>query len=167
MPEILVWLRDNSALVVALSTVVLTIITGVYAVANWRIVKAMGRDLKYRTQPHLEIRMHAGAVTAGQGTFEVTITAKRAAVRLESIEATLYWGSGPTEESRTVRINNVLGYSIPEDESKTFPGRFEFAGTFERWRVIVDFPDILNYSSYRISAVTGEANQLKAPEDRP
>src|ERR1700730_5606040 len=83
------FLQTISSALVALLTLVLIVITIIYVRANWRVMKIMETDLRYRTKPLPSLVVETKAADIGY-PYRLTITAMNAPLRFLELKLVFF-----------------------------------------------------------------------------
>jgi len=133
-------LQALSSIALPLLTFVLIILTGIYARANWRTMRLVEADIRFRTQPIPS----ADITVAGMGMrtdllFIVVISTANAPLRLENVSIFLTFADDSTHK-HSFTFEDYR--TIPVGDSVDLRGRYAATQSVKKYHTTITYRDL-------------------------
>jgi len=155
-------LQVVSGLIIAFLTIVLIVLNVLYTRANWRIMRMMDADMRFKTQPIPSADITVGTIgMTARLLFIVKISTANAPLRLEEISIFLTF----TDETKHTHIFPFNGYRIiPVGESVQFQGDYPATEFVTGFHTTVTYQDLGGSTRYVTTIIPNSHIPGGAPE---
>ena len=140
-------LQALSGLAITFLTIILICLNAIYVRANWKTMRLLDADLRFRTRPVPSV--DATLATVGMTTnmvFMGTIKTSNAPMRVDEITIELNLPSGRTE-SRS--LSSYRGRVLNNNEEIRLGERFESNEVADNWNLELVYNDLAGLQTYR------------------
>jgi hypothetical protein len=151
-------LQALSSLVVAVMTLVLILLTSVYARANWKTMRLMEADIRFRTEPIPRVDLEASDVPAsagssskgnrapGEKTLKLRFTTSNAPMVLKDVRLSVSFQSGAHKDFN-LPVNGMI--RLPVGEEYDLDTEIPATEPVDHWGLNLDYWDLSGRIEYR------------------
>ena len=139
-----------SGLAIAIFTLVLLLVTGVYVRANWKIMNLMEADLRYRTKPIPDVKVETSALGSHDWFhYTITIRTTNAPLRFDSLECGFLQSGTPPKHRHIETFPYIGARVLRTKEEYSHSAKFFPADPIESWNVTLTYSDLTGRVHYR------------------
>lgn len=147
-------LQALSSLIVACMTLVLIAVTSVYARANWKTMRLMEADIRFRTEPIPKVALRLAAAASAMETslgreklVKVCITTANAPLVIKDVRLSVSFKSGAHRDFHSPVAGMIR---LPVGDEYELDTEIVANESIDHWSVNLDYWDLTGKIEYRI-----------------